>query len=68
MYLNNLVASGYLWEENRAQLAYKPFVMAEPHGASLVIGFTQSPVTRAYLNGLNLLVANAILFGPAHTR
>lgn len=65
---DDLVASGYLWEENRAQLAYKPFVMAEPHGAGLVIGFTQSPVTRAYLNGLNLLVANAILFGPAHTR
>ncbi len=65
---DEIVASGYLWEENRVQLAYKPFVMAEPHGAGMVIGFTQSPVTRGYLNGLNLLLANAILFGPAHTR
>ncbi|MEQ9317037.1 MAG: M14 family metallopeptidase, partial [Henriciella sp.] len=65
---SDLVASGYLWEENREQLAYKPFIMAEPHGAGLVIGFTQSPVTRAYLNDLNLLLANALLFGPAHTR
>ena len=65
---DDLVASGYLWEENRAQLAYKPFVMVQPEGAGMVIGFTQSPVTRAYLNGLDLLLANAILFGPSHTR
>lgn len=62
-----LLASGYLWEENRAQLAFKPFVMAEPSGRGIVIGFTESPVTRAYLDGLNLLLLNAVLLGPAHT-
>ena len=62
-----LLKSGYLWEENRRQLAFKPFVMAQPHGEGIVIGFTQSPVTRAYLNGLTLLLANAIVLGPAHT-
>lgn len=62
---DRLVQSGYLWEENRAQLAYKPFVMAQAHGDGLVIGFTQSPTTRAYLNGLNLLLANALILGPA---
>ncbi|RIJ30842.1 M14 family metallopeptidase [Henriciella algicola] len=65
---DELVASGYLWEENRAQLAYKPYLMAEQQGAGVVIAFTQSPVTRAYLDGLNLLLVNAVLFGPAHTR
>ena len=60
-----LLKSGYLWEENRAQLAFKPFVMAEPQGDGLVIGFTQSPTTRAYLNGLNLLLANAVVLAPA---
>lgn len=60
-----LLASGYLWEENRLQLAYKPFVMAERQGSGVVVGFTQSPTTRAYLNGLNLLLANAIVLGPA---
>ena len=65
---DELVASGYLWEENRAQLAYKPYLMAEQQGSGMVIAFTQSPVTRAYLDGLNLLLANAVLFGPAHTR
>ncbi|MEO1189379.1 MAG: M14 family metallopeptidase, partial [Pseudomonadota bacterium] len=62
---DDLLVSGYLWEENRLQLAYKPFVMAERHGDGVVIGFTQSPTTRAYLNGLNLLVANAVVLGPA---
>ncbi len=62
---DDLLASGYLWEENRLQLAYKPFVMAERHGDGVVIGFTQSPTTRAYLNGLNLLLANAVVLGPA---
>ncbi|MEL7108167.1 MAG: M14 family zinc carboxypeptidase [Pseudomonadota bacterium] len=61
----SMLLSGYLWEENRLQLAYKPFVMAERQGDGVVIGFTQSPTTRAYLNGLNLLVANAVLLGPA---
>ena len=62
---DRLLQSGYLWDENRAQLAYKPFVMAQSHGDGMVIGFTQSPTTRAYLNGLNLLLANALILGPA---
>ena len=62
---DDLLESGYLWEENRKQLAYKPFVMAERQGSGVVIGFTQSPTTRAYLDGLNLLLANAVVLGPA---
>lgn len=64
---DSLLESGYLWEENRLQLAFKPFVMAERQGQGLVIGFTQSPTTRGYLNGLNLLLANAVVLGPART-
>jgi len=62
---DDLLASGYLWEENRLQLAYKPFVVAERSGRGVTIGFTQDPTTRAYLNGLNLLIANAVVLGPA---
>ncbi|MBD0427553.1 carboxypeptidase [Aquisalinus flavus] len=65
---DDMLLSGYLWEENRAQLAYKPFVMAQRQGDGLVIGFTQSPTTRAYLNGLNLLLANAVVLAPARVR
>ena len=63
----DLLASGYLWDESRLQLAYKPFVMSQTYGDGVVIGFTQSPVTRGYLNGLTLMLANALLLGPAHT-
>lgn len=65
---DDILASGYLWEENGKQLAFKPYLMAQPTGNGLTIGFTQSPVTRAYLDGLNLVLLNAVLFGPAHTR
>ncbi|MFN2286918.1 MAG: M14 metallopeptidase family protein, partial [Chromatocurvus sp.] len=44
---DDLLASGYVWEENRAQLAYKPFVVAQPRGAGFVIAFTQDPTVRA---------------------
>lgn len=65
---DELVASGYLWEENRRQLAYKPFVVSEPTGAGQVIAFTQDPTVRAYLDGLNVILMNAIFRGAAHAR
>ena len=65
---DELVASGYLWDENRKQLAYKPFVISQSRGAGQVIAFTQDPTVRAYLDGLNVLLANAIFRGAAHAR
>ncbi|MGD9264388.1 MAG: M14 family metallopeptidase [Lysobacterales bacterium] len=65
---DDLLASGYMWEENRKQLAYKPFVVAQPMGKGYVIGFTQDPTVRAYLDGLNVIFMNAILRGAAHAR
>jgi hypothetical protein len=63
---DEVLASGYLWEENRRQLAFKPFVVAQPSGNGHVIGFTQDPTVRAYLDGLNVLFMNAIFRGAAH--
>jgi len=65
---DELLASGYLWDENRRQLAYKPFVVSESYGAGEVIAFTQDPTVRAYLDGLNVLLMNAIFRGSAHAR
>jgi hypothetical protein len=65
---DDLLASGYLWEENRRQLAFKPFVVAQPSGRGAVIGFTQDPNVRAYLDGLNVIFANAIFRAAAHAR
>ena len=65
---DDLLASGYIWEENRRQLAYKPFVIQESRGAGEVIAFTQDPTVRAYLDGLNVILMNAIFRGSAHAR
>jgi len=64
----NLIASGYVWDENRRQLAYKPYLMAQPQGRGLVIGFAHDPSTRAYLEGLDLMIANAVLIAPSRVR
>ncbi len=64
----NLIASGYVWDENRRQMAYKPYLMAQPQGRGLVIGFAHDPSTRAFLEGLDLLIANAVLVAPSRVR
>ncbi|MDX1626872.1 MAG: peptidase M14, partial [Wenzhouxiangellaceae bacterium] len=63
----DLLAAGLLWDENRAQLAYKPFVVHQPRGRGMVIGFTEDPTVRAYLDGLNTLLANAVLRAPTYS-
>jgi hypothetical protein len=62
----DLLASGYLWEENRKQLAWKPFVVVQRDGRGSVVGFTADPNFRAYLDGLNLLFLNAVFRGAAN--
>ncbi|MFO6447925.1 M14 family zinc carboxypeptidase [Erythrobacter sp. NE805] len=64
----NLIASGYVWDENRKQLAYKPYVMAQRTGRGLTIGFAHDPSTRGYLEGLDLMIANAVLVAPSRVR
>ncbi|TNE48632.1 MAG: carboxypeptidase [Sphingomonadales bacterium] len=64
----SLVASGYVWEENRRQMAFKPYLMAQANGAGLAIGFAHDPTTRAYLDGLDLLLANAVIVAPSRVR
>ncbi len=63
-----LVASGYVWEENISQMAFKPYMLAEPAGDGLAIGFTHDPSMRGYLDGLDLLIANAVMIAPARVR
>ena len=65
---DNVLASGYLWEENKAQLAYKPFLIHQPLGKGMVIAYTQEPTFRAYMDGLNVLLTNTIFRSAAHAR
>jgi hypothetical protein len=63
----DVLASGVIWEENRRQLAFKPYVVSKETGRGLVIGFTADPNFRAHLAGLNLIFMNAIFRGAAMT-
>ncbi len=65
---DELLLSGYLWSENRRQMAFKPFLLVQPRGRGFVVGFTEDPTFRAYMDGLNLLLANALFRAPAHAR
>jgi len=64
---DELRVAGYLWDENRRQLAYKPFVVDQPHGRGRIVAFTEDPSVRSYLDGLNLLLLNAVLRTPSYT-
>jgi hypothetical protein len=57
---DKLVASGYMWEENRKQMAFKPLVVAQQQGRGIVIGFTTDPSHRASLDSMNVLFLNAV--------
>jgi hypothetical protein len=65
---DKLVASGYLWAENKKQLAFKPLVVSGTSGRGIVIGFTQDPNFRAIEDGMNTLFLNAVFRGPAHAQ
>lgn len=65
---DELAVSGYLWAENKQQLAHKPYLMWQPRGRGMVISFTQEPTYRAYLDGLNVTLMNAIFGGASHAR
>jgi hypothetical protein len=64
----DLIASGYVWNENQRQIAFKPYLMAQPTGEGVTIAFAHDPSTRAYLDGLDLMIANAVLIAPSRTR
>ncbi len=64
---DQVMASGYSWEEFRKQLAYKPLLVVERDGRGNEIGFTSDPNYRGYQDGLYLLFINAVFRGPAHT-
>ncbi|MBI4904227.1 MAG: peptidase M14 [Acidobacteria bacterium] len=65
---DEVVASGYMWEDNRKQIALKPLVIVQREGRGNIIAFTSDPNFRAFTDGLNVLFLNAVLRGPARSR
>jgi hypothetical protein len=63
---DKLFASGFIFDDARRQLPNKAFLMHVPVGRGHVVAFAEDPNYRAFLDGLNLMMLNAILLGPGH--
>ena len=61
---DQLLLSGFAFEEALDQIANKPYLMYQRFGDGHVVAFAEDPNFRAFCDGLNLLFMNAVLFGP----
>jgi hypothetical protein len=62
----DLLLSGFMWEEAKKQLAGKAYLMHQELGSGNIIAFAEDPNYRAFVEGLDLLFMNAVFFGPSH--
>jgi len=61
-----VVASGFVWDDARELLAQKAFLMHQPLGEGHVVAFAEDPNYRGYAEATELLFMNAVLLGPAY--
>lgn len=61
---DRLVAGGLVWPEVRKQLAEKAFLMHQPVGQGHLIAFAEDPNFRGFTELTQMLMVNAVLFGP----
>jgi len=58
---DRLVRAGFVWDESRRQLPQKAFLVHQPHGRGHVVAFAEDPNVRAFADGLNTMLLNAVL-------
>jgi hypothetical protein len=63
---DRLVASGLVWDDAKKQLPNKPFLMHVRQGRGHLVAFAEDPAYRAFLEGLDIMLLNAIFLGPGH--
>jgi len=63
---DDVVVSGFVWEDEKQILAGTPFLMHTGSGRGNVVAFTEEVNFRAYLDGLNVLFLNAVFLGPGY--
>jgi hypothetical protein len=61
-----LLVSGFSWPDAKSQLAEKAYLMYQRLGRGHVVAFAEDPNVRAFCDGLNLMLFNAVFFGAAH--
>ncbi len=63
---DRLVAAGFTWDNPKAQMPQKAFLLHQPIGQGHIIAFAEDPNYRAIPEATELLFINAVLLGPAH--
>ena len=61
-----MLLSGLMWEDAQAQLPGKAFLMYSRIGSGHIVAFAEEPNYRAFLDGMNLMMMNAVFLGPGH--
>lgn len=57
----DLVQAGFVFDDSRQQLPQKAYLVHQPRGRGHVVAFAEDPNVRAFADGLNLLLLNAVL-------
>jgi hypothetical protein len=63
---DKMLVSGFMWDDPKRQLPNKAFLMHTRSGRGHVIGFAEDPNYRAFMDGLNVMMLNAVFLGPGH--
>jgi hypothetical protein len=58
--------SGFMFDDVRRQLPNKAYLMHLPTGRGHVIAFAEDPNYRAFMDGLNVMMMNALFLAPGH--
>ncbi len=62
-YSSSPLISGYIGPERLAEMSNQPAVIAERHGAGLLVRFANNPLFRGFWRGTERLWVNALYFG-----
>tara|TARA_R110002096_G_scaffold71887_6_gene171522 strand:- start:1918 stop:4581 length:2664 start_codon:yes stop_codon:yes gene_type:complete len=57
----DLVRAGFVWETSRKQLPHKAWLVHQRLGRGHVVAFSEDPNVRAFADGSNLFLLNAVL-------
>jgi hypothetical protein len=63
---DRMFVSGFMWDDTKKQLPNKAYLMHTQTGRGHVIGFAEDPNYRAFMDGLNVMMLNAVFLGPGH--
>ncbi len=61
-------ASGVIWPHAAELAAFHPYAMLAPLGGGFVVAVSEDQPARAYQDGLDMLIANAVFRAPQHSR